>query len=61
MTRAGFEKNVFSELKKLEYSSITPNNVTRISQLTSSNAYNATVNYDLDFNNILDNQKRPIS
>ena len=61
MTRIGFEKNVFSELKKLEYSSITPNNVTRISQLTSSNAYNATVNYDLDFNNILDNQKRPIS
>jgi hypothetical protein len=61
MTRAGFEKNVFSELKKLEYSSITPNNVTRISQLTSSNAYNATVNYDLDFTNVLDNQKRPIS
>ena len=61
MTRAGFEKNVFSEIKKLEYSSITPNNITRISQLTSSNAYNATVNYDLDFTNVLDNQKRPIS
>ena len=61
MTKAGFEKNVFSELKKLEYSSITPNNVTRISQLTSSNSYNATVNYDLDFTNVLDNQKRPIS
>lgn len=61
MTKAGFEKNVFGELKKLEYSSITPNNVTRISQLTSSNAYNATVNYDLDFTNVLDNQKRPIS
>jgi len=61
MTRAGFEKNVFSELKKLEYSSITPNNVTRISQLTSSNSYNATVNYDLNFTNVLDNQKRPIS
>jgi hypothetical protein len=61
MTKAGFEKNVFSEIKKLEYSSITPDNVTRISQLTSSNAYNATVNYDLDLNNVLDNQKRPIS
>ena len=61
MTKVGFEKNVFSEIKKLEYSSITPNNVTRISQLTSSNAYNATVNYDLDLNNVLDNQKRPIS
>ena len=61
MTKVGFEKNVFSEIKKLEYSSITPDNVTRISQLTSSNAYNATVNYDLDLNNVLDNQKRPIS
>ena len=61
MTKAGFEKNVFSEIKKLEYSSITPDNVTRISQLTSSNAYNATVNYDLDLYNVLDNQKRPIS
>lgn len=61
MTKVAFEKNVFSEIKKLEYSSITPNQVTRISQLTSSNAYNVTVNYDLDFTNLLDNQKRPIS
>ena len=61
MTKAAFEKNVFSEIKKLEYSSITPNQVTRISQLTSSNAYNVTVNYDLDFTTLLDNQKRPIS
>ena len=61
MVKAGFEKNVFSEIKKLEYSSITPDNVTRISQLTSSNAYSATVNYDLNLRNVLDNQKRPIS
>ena len=61
MTKIGFEKNVFNETKKLEYSSITPNQVTRISQLTSSNAYNVTVNYDLDFTTLLDNQKRPIS
>jgi hypothetical protein len=61
MTKIGFEKNVFNETRKLEYSSITPNQVTRISQLTSSNAYNVTVNYDLDFTTLLDNQKRPIS
>jgi hypothetical protein len=61
MTKIGFEKNVFNEIRKLEYSSITPNQVTRISQLTSSNAYNVTVNYDLDFTTLLDNQKRPIS
>jgi hypothetical protein len=61
ITKAGFEKNVFGEEKKLEYSSITPNNVTRISQKTSSNAYDVTSNYDLNLAGLLDNQKRPIN
>ena len=61
MTKNGFEKNVFNEERKFEYSSITPNKVSRISQKTSSNSYNITVKYDLDLNNILDNQKRPVS
>lgn len=61
ISKAGFEKNVFNEEKKFEYSSITPNNISRVSQKTSSNAYNITTNYDLDLNGVLDNQKRPIS
>ena len=61
MTKAGFEKNLFTEEKKLEYSSITPNNVTRISQKTSSNSYNVTLAYDLNLLNITDNQKRPLT
>lgn len=61
MTKAGFEKNVFNEDKKIEYSSITPNLVTRISQKNSSNTYDVTTNYDLDLANLLDNQKRPIN
>jgi hypothetical protein len=61
VTKAGFEKNVFTEQRKLEYSSITPNNLTRISQKSSSNAYNMTSAYDLDFASLKDNQKRPIS
>ena len=61
MTKNAFEKNVFNEEKKIEYSSITPNQVTRVSQKTSSNSFNVTVNYDLDLNNVLDNQKRPVS
>ena len=61
MTKNGFEKNVFSDEKKFEFSSITPNNVSRVSQKTSSNSYNITVNYDLDMANLLDNQKRPVS
>ena len=61
MSKNGFEKNVFNEERKFEYSSITPNQVSRISQKTSSNSYNVTVNYDLNLNNVLDNQKRPVS
>jgi hypothetical protein len=61
MTKNAFEKNIFNEEKKFEYSSITPNNLSRVSQKTSSNSYNITVNYDLDLNNVLDNQKRPVS
>jgi hypothetical protein len=61
MTKNAFEKNVFLEEKKFEFSSITPNNLSRVSQKTSSNSYNITVNYDLNLNNVLDNQKRPVS
>ena len=61
MTKNGFEKNVFGEERKFEYSSITPNQISRISQKTSSNSYNVTVNYDLDLRGVLDNQKRPVS
>jgi hypothetical protein len=61
VVKNGFEKNVFNELKQFEYSSITPNQVSRISQKTSSNSYNITTNYDLNLNGVLDNQKRPVS
>jgi len=61
ITKSGFEKNVFNEEKKFEYSSITPNKISRVSQKTSSNAYNITVNYDVDLKEKVDNQKRPIS
>jgi hypothetical protein len=61
MTKNAFEKNVFNEDKKFEYSSITPNKISRISQKNSSNVYNVTVNYDLNLRNVIDNQKRPVS
>jgi len=61
ITKARFERNVFAEDKKLEYSSITPNNVTRVSQKSSSNSYDATSNYDLNFAGYYDNQKRPLN
>ena len=61
MTKNGFEKNVFNEEKQFEYSSITPNQITRISQKTSSNSYNVTVADDINLFGVLDNQKRPVS
>ena len=61
VTKIGFEKNVFREDKQFEYSSITPNKLSRISQKTSSNAYNMTSAYDLDFAGYIDNQKRPLN
>ena len=61
ITKNGFEKNVFNEDRKFEFSSITPNRVSRISQKNSSNSYNITVARDIDLNNVLDNQKRPVS
>lgn len=61
ITKAGFERNVFSEEQQFEYSSITPNKISRVSKKTSSNAYNITFNYDMDLRDILDNQKRPLS
>jgi hypothetical protein len=61
VVKNGFEKNVFNEEKKFEYSSITPNQISRISQKTSSNSYNVTVAKDLDLVGLVDNQKRPLS
>jgi hypothetical protein len=61
MTKSGFEKNVFLEERKFEFSSITPNNTSRVSQKTSSNCFNVTTNKDLDLGILLDNQKRPLS
>ena len=61
VTKAGFEKNVFSEEKKFQYSSLTPNQISTITQKTSSNAYTFTVAYDLDLKEMRDNQRRPLS
>lgn len=61
MTKNGFEKNIFNEEKKFEYSSITPNQISRISQKTSSNSYNVTVAKDINLLGVLDNQKRPVT
>lgn len=61
VTKTGFEETPFSANKKYEFSSLTPNNISRISQKNGSSTYTFTMNYDLDFSTILDNQKRPLN
>lgn len=61
ITKTGFERNPFLDEKKFEFSSITPNNVSRISQKTSSNTYSITFKRDIDLRGVVDNQKRPVS
>lgn len=61
VTKAGFEKNAFQEQRKLELSSFTPNNINRIVQKSSSNAYSFTLAKDFDILGLIDNQKRPIT
>ena len=61
VTKTGFELNSFSNEKKLEYSSITPNDITRISQKTSSLTYNVTLAKDLLLSGLTDNHNRPVS
>ena len=61
VTKTGFEYNPFGNEKKLEYSSITPDNRTRISTKTSSLTYNFTVGQDVDLSSLRDNQNRPVS
>jgi hypothetical protein len=61
VTKTGFEKLPFGEERKLELSSITPNQVTRISQKTSSNVYTFTPKRDIDLGKLIDNQKRPVT
>lgn len=60
VTKTGFEINAFSNERKLEYSSITPNDITRISQKTSSLTYNVTLARDLQLSGITDNHNRPV-
>lgn len=60
VTKTGFELNAFPNERKLEYSSITPNDITRISQKTNSLTYTATVSQDVVLSGITDNQNRPV-
>ncbi len=61
VTKTGFEQTAFRNVKKFEPANLTPNLTSRISVKEGSQAYSVTVNNIVDINNLLDNQKRPVS
>lgn len=61
LAKSGFEQNIFTNKKKIERSSLTPNNIRRISTKEGSQSYTLSFNQDIDLLNILDNNKRPVS
>jgi hypothetical protein len=61
LTNAGFELNPFKVTKQYEPSALTPNNISRISVKEGSQTYNLTFANNVDLQNLIDNQQRPIS
>lgn len=61
ITRNGFELNPFKDGSGFQFSSLTPNNVSRVAKYQSSNTYNITFAHDLEIINQNDNNKKPLT
>lgn len=59
--RMGFENNPFKRVRKIEYSALTPNQQTRISELEGTQAFAYSIDRDINIIGVVDNQNRPIS
>lgn len=61
LTNAGFELNPFKLQKQYEPSALTPNQISRISVKEGSQTYNLSFSDNIDIQNLIDNQQRPIT
>jgi hypothetical protein len=61
LVNSGFENNPFPIKKKLEYSGLTPNNVQRISVKDGNQTYGFSVNSDINIENLIDNNGKPVT
>jgi len=61
ITRNGFELNPFDDGAMYQFSSLTPNKVSRIANYQSSNTYNTTFARDFELLTQLDNNKKPLT
>jgi hypothetical protein len=61
LVNAGFEQNIYGQKRKYESSGLTPNRIARVSVKEGAQSYTLSFNSDLDINEMIDNQKRPVS
>jgi hypothetical protein len=61
LAKCGFEQNIFGISKKYESKQYTPNKVSRVSIKEGAQSYSLSFNEDVQINDLIDNQKRPIS
>ena len=61
LVKAGFENNIFGNIKKFQSAALTPNNTSKILTKEGAQSYTLTFNQDFDINPLLDNQKRPLT
>jgi len=60
LENAGFDNNPFINPKQYEFSSLTPNNISKVTKLNSSQAYSVTNKVDIDINGLVDENQKPI-
>jgi len=61
LVNAGFEQNIYGQKRKYESSGLTPNRIARVSIKEGAQSYTLSFNTDIDINEMIDNQKRPVS
>jgi len=61
LVNCGYEQNIFKTSAKLEREPYTPNQYERISTKEGSQTYTLSFNSDVDLNNLVDNQGRPVT
>jgi len=60
LENAGFDNNPFLNIKQYEFSSITPNNVAKVTKLSNSQSYSLTNKVDINISGLVDENQKPI-
>lgn len=61
ISKAGFENNPFTIKRKLEYSTLTPNQIQRVSVKDNTQTFSFTFDKDISIAGLIDNNGKPIT